>query len=160
MFAWNCVVAIPKTTFLICELIFDKTKSAHHTSTVSYAPKKYTHTKSPPWFTREIASMCKNKHKTWNKYYKDPTPEKWKDYTTQRNLLSHTIEKAKENYENKIASEIKHNPKQFWKYVSSKTKSKGKIVDLHNPDGNLVTDDREKAEILALQLYAANYWKK
>ena len=49
---------------------------------------------------------------------------------------------------NKIASEIKHNPKQFWKYVSSKTKSKGKIVDLHNPDGNLVTDDRGKAEIL------------
>ena len=87
-------------------------------------------------------------NKTWNKYYKDPTPEKWKDYTTQRNLLSHTIEKAKENYENKIASEIKHNPKQFWKYVSSKTKSKGKIVDLHNPDGNLVTDDRAKAEIL------------
>ena len=45
--------------------------------------------------------MCKNKNKTWNKYYKDPTPEKWKDYTTQRNLLSHTIEKSKENYENK-----------------------------------------------------------
>ena len=33
-----------------------------------YIPqKKYTHKRSPPWFNREIAAMCKNKHKTWIK---------------------------------------------------------------------------------------------
>ena len=59
----------------------------------------------------------------------------------------HTIKKARENYKNKIASGMKHNPKQFWKYVSSKTNIEGKIADLHDTDGNLVTEDHGKAEI-------------
>ena len=47
-----------------------------------------------------------------------------------------------------MASEIKSNPKQFWKYVSSKTKYKGKISELIDREGNLATDDSDKAEVL------------
>ena len=63
-------------------------------------------------------------------------------------MLSHNIEKSKESYENKIANEVKTNPKQFWKYVRNKTKSKGKINELLDNEGNKVTDDKKKAEIL------------
>ena len=46
---------------------------------------------------------------------------------------------------NKEANETKSYPKQFWKFVGNKTKSKGK---LNGQPGNLVTDDFEKAEVL------------
>ena len=115
---------------------------------VGHIRKKFTNSKKPPWYGRDIGNFSKLKKKAWNKYRKNPSPDTWKEYTTQRNKLSHLIEKSKENYENKIASQIKQNPKQFWKYVGSKTKSKDKINDLLDKDGNLVTEDLEKAEIL------------
>ena len=114
-----------------------------------YVPrKKFTNNTSPPWYNRDIRILNKNKRQAWNKYRKQPTQDNWRNYTFHRNLLTHTIEHHKETYENKIASEVKHNPKQFWKYVNSKTKTKGKIVDLLDSDGNITTDDYKKAEIL------------
>ena len=44
--------------------------------------------------------------------------------------------------------ESKTNPKLFWKYVSNKTKTKGKIVDLLDDNGEIITDDFTKSEIL------------
>ena len=72
--------------------------------------------------------MSKKKKTAWNKHKKNPTPESWANFTTLRNQLTHHIERVKGEFENKIASEIKENPKQFWKYVGRKTKSKGRIL--------------------------------
>ena len=113
--------------------------------------KKYTLSKSPPWYGRSVRDLSDKKKKAWNRYKKHPTPETWDHYAQQRNKLTHHIELAKSEYENKIASEIKENPKQFWKYVSRKTKSKSKIASLLNSDGDLKTDDLSKAEILNKQ---------
>ena len=110
--------------------------------------KKYTTSKHPPWYGREIGNLSKDKKKAWKKNSKDPTPQNWSNYTHFRNKLAHSIERKKEEHENKLAADIKVNPKNFWKYVSSKTKSKGKIVELSDPQGTTTTDDLEKAEIL------------
>ena len=40
------------------------------------------------------------------------------------------------------------NSKPFWKYINSKTKSRGKIVELVNSEGESVTDDYGKAQLL------------
>lgn len=129
--------------------VWDKIQGKINGLIERHVPKKrYTNTKHPPWYGREIGTLSKNKKKAWNKYRKQSTPENWLNFTKHRNTLAHTIEQLKENYENKIALEVKTNPKQFWKYVRSKTKSKGKINDLEDVDGNIVTDDLQKAEIL------------
>ena len=110
--------------------------------------KKYTHTKHPPWYGRDIGVLSKNKKKAWKKYRKDPSDLNWSNYTHFRNTLTHSTEKKKEEFENKLAADVKTNPKSFWKYVSSKTKSKGKIIELKDTSGQITTDDSEKAEIL------------
>ena len=110
--------------------------------------KKYTNAKRPPWYGREIGLLSKQKKKAWNKYRKSSTSENWSNYTHHRNKLAHSIERCKEEYENRIALESKENPKRFWKYIKSQTKSKGKITELADKDGNLTTDDLQKAEIL------------
>ena len=54
--------------------------------------------------------------------------------------------------EKKIACNIKSNPKQFWKYVNSKVKSRGVVPDLTINKGEsktVITEDKEKAETLA-----------
>ena len=102
----------------------------------------------PPWYDRNIGKLSKDKKKAWKTYKKNPSPEHWTNYTLYRNKLSHEIEAVKEKYENSIAERVKDNPKHFWKYVNSKTKSRGKIVDLMNNEGHLVSDDRGKAQLL------------
>ena len=110
--------------------------------------KKYTSSKNPPWYGREIEILSKDKKRAWKAYKRNPTSENWNVYAKLRNKLSHKIEHLKSEYENKIASEVKSNSKKFWKYVSNKTKSKGKITILNDNDGNEVTDDQQKAELL------------
>ena len=110
--------------------------------------KKFTNSKSPPWYGREVGNLSNIKRKSWHKYKKNSCPETWQTYTQSRNKLSHAIEIKKTNYENKIALESKENPKTFWKYVNSKTKNKGKIAVLEDADKNEISDDFEKAEIL------------
>ena len=110
--------------------------------------KKFTNSKSPPWYGREIGNLSNQKKKYWHKYKKNPCHATWIEYTQRRNKLSHTIERLKTEYENKIAAESKQNPKKFWKYISSKTKSKGKISVLKDPNNAETSDDFEKAELL------------
>ena len=104
--------------------------------------------KKSPGTAEKSEHWAKKKKQAWNKCKKIPNPESWSIYTRARNNLTHTIENRKSEYENKIASEIKSYPKQFWKYVSSKTKCKGKISALIDREGNLATDDSDKAEVL------------
>ena len=47
----------------------------------------------------------------------------------------------------KIAKDSKENPKAFWNYVNSKTKSKQGVCDFIKEDGS-TSNDEENAEIL------------
>ena len=50
--------------------------------------------------------------------------------------------------EKNISRQVKSNPKAFYNYVSSKTKSRDGIPNLKNNDGNLTTNNSEKADLL------------
>ena len=45
------------------------------------------------------------------------------------------------DFEKRIASEAKTNPKAFYKYAQSKMSTRVRITNLTDDDGNLVTDD-------------------
>ena len=110
--------------------------------------KKFTHAKQQPWYGREIGNLSNIKRKSWHKYKKDPCADTWQEYTSDRNKLSHTIDRKKSEYENKIATDAKQNPKTFWKYINGKTKNKGKLSVLNDSNNQEISDDFEKAEIL------------
>jgi len=48
--------------------------------------------------------------------------------------------------EKEIAKSARSNPKAFYRYVNSKTKSQVRIADLIQDDGTEVTDNKEKAQ--------------
>ena len=58
--------------------------------------------------------------------------------------------KITRQYEKNIATQAKTNPKKFWKYAQSKTKTHVNVSELYiNEEKRLSSSDKEKAEILA-----------
>ncbi|KAJ3605705.1 hypothetical protein NHX12_027749 [Muraenolepis orangiensis] len=72
-------------------------------------------------------------------------------YCRERNWVRHLTRKLKKAYEKSIAQQSKANPKKFWRYVKSKTKTRSVIPDLISPAaGQKISGDLERAELLSL----------
>ena len=71
------------------------------------------------------------------------------EYCKLRNQVRRANRKIQTQHEKNIAKEAKNNPKLFWKYVNSKTKSTSRLPHLYKKDEsepeNLTTTDKEKA---------------
>lgn len=63
-------------------------------------------------------------------------------------MITADIRKAKIDFESKIADKIKEDPKSFYAYVRSKSKTKTTIGPLLNADGNIVMDNKGMVSIL------------
>ena len=57
------------------------------------------------------------KHRAWNKYMRNKTPENWDNYIMARNTATWEVKKAKQMHERNIAMNVKRNPKCFWNMV-------------------------------------------
>lgn len=90
----------------------------------------------------------KEKRKKWKKYKYCKNADNWDRYKASRNKVTSEFRLARYEYEKGLASQIKGDNKQFWKYVRSKTKTVTKVNRLKVPDGTLTTNDRETANVL------------
>lgn len=82
------------------------------------------HTNDPPWFTGELRNLRNRKQKAHKRYKNsvgtENEPTFWQNYLEIHDMLNSKITTAQEEYHRKIESEIKSNPKSFYKYVKSK----------------------------------------
>ncbi len=58
------------------------------------------------------------------------------------------IRKSKRNYEKKVASEAKANPKRFFSYIRTKKKAKSNVGPLTDENGVLTQDSKQMSGIL------------
>ena len=70
------------------------------------------------------------------------------DYCQVRNKVSRSVRFAKRKFERGISLVAKVNPKSFWKFVKSKSKTRSGIGDLKNNSREWISDDHEKANEL------------
>ena len=79
-----------------------------------------------------------------------------------RNKVKNMIKYTRKQKEKQISGNIKNNPKAFWKYTKSKTKSSSAISSLHlNPsDTNSITVDNSKVKANILNEYFASVFTK
>ena len=96
----------------------------------------------------EAMKSRKLKQERWNNYRNTPSELNYLRFTIARNNLRTLTRKLRRNHEVAIVSQIKTNPKAFWKYVGSKTKSRSKINNLDKVDGTKATNDQDKANLL------------
>ena len=104
--------------------------------------------KSSLWVDKSVREAIANKNKAWNTYKKHKNQLNWKSFTTLRNRANKVVLNAKYNFEHKIANDIKTNPKQFWRYVKSKSHSNRDFPKLVDDDGKVFKTDSEKANLL------------
>jgi hypothetical protein len=71
------------------------------------------------------------------------------EYNKIRNKVTSEIRKAKKNFEINLAEQIKENPKLFYGYVRSKSKTKVKVGPLENRDGKIVGDSKGMSKLLS-----------
>ena len=65
-----------------------------------------------------------------------------------KNGTNDCVKNTKREYERCISQKVKKEPKQFWRYVKSKTKSVGGVFNLKNGNGIFTKSEVEKAKLL------------
>ena len=99
---------------------------------------------------KDTLSMIKKKQRLWTRYLKERDKQTYIDYCKIRNRVRSLTRKQVKNHERGIALQAKSNPKLFWKYVRSKTKTRERIPDLYaNQKKERTSSDLEKAEVLS-----------
>ena len=88
------------------------------------------------------------KQRLWKRYIKTKDRHDHAIFTKTKNELRKLTRRLRTHFETKVAEESKQKPKQFWKYVNSKLKTRARIPTLNNPDGTFAVSDKEKAESL------------
>ena len=106
------------------------------------------HTKKIP-VDKKTLSKIRRKKRLWRNFLESRNPEVYNEYCRVRNQVRSATRKNIMNTEKRIASSIKENPKNFWNYVSQKTKIRETIPQLLKEDGSYTTSDEGKVNELS-----------
>jgi hypothetical protein len=104
--------------------------------------------RKPLWMDRQTSKAIKRKNKAWSRFSSNRDPSEYTVYARHRNAATTACREAKQSFEKRLSCEVSENPKAFWRYVSSKTKTRTGIGDLVKDDDTLTVSDHEKAEVL------------
>ena len=97
---------------------------------------------------RSVGHAGQSVSHAWNKYLATRRMEDFEEYKRVRNETNDYVKNTKRDYERCVSQKVKKEPKQFWRYVKSKTKSVGGVFNLKNENGVFTKSEAEKAELL------------
>ena len=79
---------------------------------------------------KEEIEAVRRKHKHWKIYMKSRDDKDYREFCKARNKVKKMIRKKTRDFENSTIMDIKKNPKQAWRYIKSKYKSKDNVKPL------------------------------
>ena len=100
------------------------------------------------YMNRSAMQLKKKKKELWSTYCKSMDALDHSRFVRCRNKLRSLTRKLRKDHEAKLAKNMKHRPKAFWKYAHSRLKTKCRVEDLLDENGLLVNDSQRKAEVL------------
>ena len=101
-------------------------------ATVNMAGKR-----KPNWIypvNKDTKALIKRKHRLWTRFQETRDVKVHADFKKIRNLVRKETRKTATNYQSNIAHSCKKNPKKFWQFINSKSKTVKSI-------GNIVVND-------------------
>ena len=112
-------------------------------------PEQTSQKKKNNLYMTSAALRLKNrKQRLWKRYTKTKDLYDHSTFTKAKNELRTLTRQLRTAFEKRLAAESKDKPKQFWKYVHSKLKTRARIPTLNNPNGTFSVSNKEKAESL------------
>ena len=101
------------------------------------------------WFNRCYLARKEKKMK-WNRWKKERSESRWKDYVIARNESVRIMREEKWKYEKDIMDKCQSDPRLFYKHVNNKRKKWEGIMKL-KVDGKEHTEARSMAEVMNVQ---------
>ena len=105
------------------------------------------------WVTKKVKKKSKRKYKAWKKFHNFPNSDNRENFRKIRNETTSVNRKAKLEYERKLASNIKDNPKSFYAYVQSKQNCKSCVGPLRYDNRDV--DDPQKISNIINSYFAS-----
>ena len=134
------------------EKAWESIETCIHDAVEQFVPKSYNSTnqgrRKPKWWSEPACNKIDEKAQAYAQWLRSQDDEDWKKYAKYRNQAKNECRKADREYEQNVAKQAKANPKVFYSYANSKMKVREGIGDLIDNNGEKVTDDKSKAEIL------------
>ena len=100
----------------------------------------------PAWLNRDLWLDLKNKRRIYDLWKRGQVSHE--DYKDVVKLCRESIRRAKAQLELNLATAVMDNKKYFYKFVNSKRRIRENLPPLLDAEGNMVTKDEEKAEVL------------
>ena len=115
-----------------------------------YVPVKKTNKKfkKPKWMDQYCVRKVKKKYQAWKRFTHSHSYRDYAEYCKLRNSAAKAVKFAKKKYQKGIAESVQKSAKSFWSHVKEEIKSKSSIGDLKDKNGEIKTDNKDKAEIL------------
>ncbi len=112
-------------------------------------PKKNRrYSNRPLWMKQNVMRILCKKRRQWKWYCSTKDYAAYQAYQKTSNLVSKAVRKAKRDLEKKLAKHAKSNPKAFYQYMNSSTKTRSKVGPLKDNKNQLHTNDTEIVDIL------------
>ena len=111
-------------------------------------PKTKSKGKRKPWMDEGTLNKVSLKYSLYRKWLRSREEVDHTHFKRASNRLRKATRLSKRKLERKVADDSKSNPKAFWAYVNSKTKTRSGVPDLTRPDGSTASTDLDKAEEL------------
>ena len=109
-------------------------------------PKKQKRRKI--WMTKEGTAKYRQKHRAWKTYKSSGNRLDYIRATNEKNEFTLLVRIVCRDFEHNLATNLKHNPKAFWRYCKSKLKNRSRLGDLKTESGDRISDDSAKANLL------------
>ena len=103
---------------------------------------------TPKWLTRELIKLVRRKKRAWKLTQTHGTIDNINKYKILEKEVNVKLKNAKRGMEKRLANSGNNNARTFANYIKSKTKSRTGIGPLKEPDGKLVTDNKDISEKL------------
>ena len=131
--AWNMFIDILRNAIAECVPMHDR---------------RPANNSKPKWWNIDIRNILLAKKRAYRRYKSTHSQADKLEYTRIRRETKRLIKISKKLHELHIASNCKVNPKNFFRYVREKKTLKSTIGPLLSAEGEIVTDERETADIL------------
>ena len=96
----------------------------YHTAVSKFVPRgRVTCIKGKEWFNRKCYLARNDKKRYWNRWLKEHSDSRWKDYIIARNESVRIMREEKQNFEKDIMDKCKSDPRLFYKHVNGRKKN-------------------------------------
>ena len=102
---------------------------------------------TPPWIDAACLKLIRKKNRTLSKAKKTKDPEIYKEFKQLRNRIKNVVKYKANQYLYDLCDGLFENPKRFWSYLKSKSKTSALPQILRDDKGNEALDDKNKAEL-------------